>query len=193
MKSGGNSADDTAGAGCQEVRIVGLDESFLQVNELVATAGTSASSATTTTFYRVFQTHCTHVGTYGVANTGDVTIETTGGVITSFMEAEHGISEQAMYTVPAGKTGYVHTLSGTSDSNKIATYMLWKRQEIDVIVAPMHAVHLMIEWQTTTGVWNEEMVYPMRFEEKTDVWMSGNVSTSTGSLNGHFMMLLKDN
>ena len=59
IKSGGDANDTAAGSGARSVTLEGLDENFELATEALATAGASASSATSTTFTRLFRAYVT--------------------------------------------------------------------------------------------------------------------------------------
>lgn len=53
IASGGNSQDSPGGTGCHTVKVFGLDENFLMINEVITINGTSASDYTQQSFMRV--------------------------------------------------------------------------------------------------------------------------------------------
>ena len=83
IKAGGNAADDAAGAGARSVRLTGLSATGAVVSETLATAGASASAATTQTFIRLFDAEVIDSGTYGTqsvgSHVGDIVIENASG------------------------------------------------------------------------------------------------------------------
>ena len=107
IAAGGNAADTAAGTGARAVYVWGLDADYNEINATIETNGTSASTATTEEFLRVFGARATIVGSGGV-NAGNITIEAiTGGSTQSYIEAGKGVSKYGTYTIPAGKTGYI--------------------------------------------------------------------------------------
>jgi len=107
IKAGGNAADTAAGTGAQSITVTGLDENYLPVTDVIATAGASASTATTNTYLRVHSCYVTLVGS-GEVNAAGITIEAvTGGTTQALIPAGEGQTEQMYNTIPAGKTGYI--------------------------------------------------------------------------------------
>jgi len=69
IKSGGNVNDTAAGSGCRSVLVDGLSSTFVEQNDTLATAGSSASSATTNTYIAINEVTCVTTGTFNTANT----------------------------------------------------------------------------------------------------------------------------
>lgn len=144
IKAGGNAADTAAGAGAREVTVQGIDDSFNEVSEAIATAGAGASAATTTSFWRIHRAWVSAIGTYGAANTGAVTIENSGGG-TDLVEiggAGKGQTQFTAWTVPIAKTAYWIGAHITVDTNKSANVRVYTRADMDDTVAPMKAKRL---------------------------------------------------
>ena len=140
IKAGGNAADDAAGAGARGVAIQGIDSNFDETTEIEATAGASASSATTSTFWRVHRTWVDGVGTYTGANTGDIVIEdSVSGADFIQITADEGQSQYAGWTVPRNKTAYLLGTDVTVDASTTRTVDIrcFTRNDIDIVSAPM--------------------------------------------------------
>ena len=144
----GNTNDTAAGTGAREITLEGLDENFALATEAVATAGTSASSATTTTFTRLFRAYVSRSGTYASATAGShaaaIVIEngaggTTWATIdaTNFPKAQ---SEIGAYTIAAGYTGYVFLRNVSVDSGKVIDLVFYSRSNCDDTAAPYEAM-----------------------------------------------------
>ncbi len=119
----GDVADTAAGAGAQEITVQGIDDSFNEVTEAIATAGTSASSATSTSFWRVHRAWVSAAGTYGAANTAAVTIENGGGGTDLIQIAvEEGQTQFTGWSVPIGKTAYMMGVHVHTDATKPADF-----------------------------------------------------------------------
>lgn len=148
IKAGGNANDTAAGTGAREVTLIGLDENFEEVTEAVATAGVSASSATTTTFTRLFRAFVSASGTYATASAGshadDIVIENAaGGTDWATLDATDfpkGQSEIGAYTIPAGKTGYVKLRNVSIESTKTMDLVFFSRLNADETAAPYSAM-----------------------------------------------------
>lgn len=152
IAAGGDANDTAAGSGARSVTFEGTDENFDLATEAVATAGALASSATTTTFTRLFRaylTPSTGSGTYaaftaaGGSHAATITIEngaggTTWGVIDGTNTAK-GQSEIAAYTVPSGYTAYVKPKIVYVDTNRSTDVLLVWRANADETAAPYSA------------------------------------------------------
>ena len=174
VKSGGNAADGVSGAGIQTITIEGLDENWEAASESLTLAGTSASSPTTTTFIRVFRVYGTSNGTYTGANTALITVETTGDVTVASITLGEGESQLGLYTIPAGKTGYLRRVAAevTATASKTATITLWQRRNADDVATPFYPKRLVVKYSSVTGeVFDDHHAWPS-FPEKTDIWFS---------------------
>lgn len=107
-------ADDTAaGAGARSVYIEGLDADWNVQSEVIATAGLAAA-VSVNTYRRVNRAYAVTAGATGT-NEGTITIRhnvTTANIFALILPT-FGQSKQAVYTIPAGYTGYLHTLGAT--------------------------------------------------------------------------------
>ena len=183
IKSGGNAADTAAGVGARAVTIVGLDDSWEEVSEEVATAGASASSATTALFSRVFRAYVSDAGAYTDNNTAAVDIENTS-TAQNLARIDAGIGESAssVYTVPSGKTAYLTGLQVNVESTKSVDVTLWQRPSADVVAAPFGGKLLVSK---LTGVSGQARIdfdsYPS-FAAKTDIWCSGVITSGTAAV-----------
>lgn len=104
--------DTAAGTGAREIYVEGLDGNFNVVSATITMNGTSASTATTQTFIRVYRAYVTEVGAYGNRNAGTITIRVSGAGSTQAeipLIGALGSSQTLMsqYTIPAGYTGYI--------------------------------------------------------------------------------------
>ena len=171
------SASDTA-----VLTLEGLDGDYNEVTESVTLTGTSAVT-TTTSFLRVFRM------TYeDGANAGDITARTVNasGTIVAQIDTGYAQTLMAIYTVPAGFTGYLVTLDATIDANKNCQVMMYHR----LAGKPFRIAHV----AETTGHYRYEFVAPLRVPEKTDIdiriaEVSGNDARATANFD---LVLIKD-
>lgn len=99
-----SSANDTsAGTGMRTMIVQGLDANYAEIQESVTMNGTTPV-ALANSYLRLNVAAVTSAGS-GKTNAGTVTIrETGGGTTRGVMEAGYGNMRQAIYTVPAGYT-----------------------------------------------------------------------------------------
>jgi hypothetical protein len=187
-----SSTDDDgapAGIGAQTMTVIGLDANYASKTEVVTLNGTSAV-ALTGTWMRVHRCSVTTAGT-GEVNAGTITIRIAGGGATRLVVgAGNGQTLMAVYTIPAGKTGYLYHYYASGNASPTAPTMdvsLWTR--------------------TSTGVRNlkhqqamslgEQLTYtfaaPFKITEKTDIWLRATTNVNNTDVCGGFDMVLVDN
>lgn len=98
--SSSSANDAAAGTGCRTALVEGVDSSYNYLSETVTLDGTT-SVALTGSYLAINQVKCVTVGSGGV-NAGTVLV---GAYNTSLanMPANYGVSQAAVYTVPANK------------------------------------------------------------------------------------------
>ena len=194
IKAGGNAADDTAGNGAREVTVKGIDDSFNEVSEAIATAGASASSATTASFWRVHRAWVSAAGTYGAANTAAVDIENSaGGTDLIQLATEEGQSQFAGWTVPTGKTAYLLSALVTVDAAKAADIRFCTRENIDDTSAPMSASRVKLFWDGVLGSTAFNPRSPMSpIVAKSDLWWEARGGGAGTEVSADFELLVVD-
>ena len=103
------------------VRISGLDADFNEATDLLYADG----SASANTYARINRAILVTANT-GTTNTNDIEIR-QGGEIAALITAEGGQTQMALFTVPAGKTGYLHKFQGSLDKNKEVVFRILAR------------------------------------------------------------------
>jgi len=188
------SSDDGAGNdGAQTITVQGLDNDFNPIEETITVNG----AASTASFLRVYRAF---VATAGVLTTNDdnILISTAAsgggtvladiGVIGSGQTTGLGQTQLALYTIPAGKTGYLTTWNiGVAPMNNAVTVTLLAR-ELDG-GAPFRSKDII---DTVGGYTTQNYSIPLRFPEKTDIEVRG--TGDTGSvISSSFDIILVDN
>lgn len=196
----GNANDTAAGSGAREITLQGLDETGALVSEAVATAGASASSATTATFMRLFRAYVSASGTYATQTTGshsaDIDIENgAGGTDWATIYSTgfpHSQSEICVYSVPLGKKAYVLDYGITSDANKDFDFIFFKRESILATSAPYEAMRIQFEGVGIEGEIKRVFRDPLEFPALTDFGFMVTVGTGTAQMSGDMNILLID-
>ena len=200
IKAGGNENDTANGTGAREVTLEGLDENFALATEAIATNGTSASSATTTTFTRLFRCYVSKSGTYATQSTGShsaaITIENGSGgtnwAVIGGSNFPKGQSEIGAYTIPSGYTGYVFLDDVTVDTNKTTDLIFFSRGGADDTAAPyeaMRARSVLIGIKAPIQL--QGRVVPLGpFVGTCDIGYMGKVDTGTASVAVEFEIFL---
>lgn len=188
----GNTNDTVAGSGARKVYVQGIDDSGDEVSEEIELAGTSASSATSTSFFRVHRAWVSAVGTYGGANTGDVVIENSaGGTDLLKIMAGEGQSQFAAWSVPAGKMAYLMSIHLTVDSNKKANIRVFMRKSNTDATGDMEPKRLKLYFDGVTG----DFIYSPRspgmvIPAETDIWIEAYGDGGTCEVSADFELLV---
>ena len=201
VKAGGNANDTAAGTGAREITLVGLDENFAAVTETLATAGASASLATTATFTRLYRAWVSKSGTYASAtagsHSGDIVIEDSGGTqdwgTISSTSFPRGQTEIGAYTIPAGKTGYVPYATVSVDSTKSSDLLFFQRTGAGAAAVPYDAMRVVFE---LGGVSNDRTIKPRYpygpFVGPCDLGFMAKVASGTAAVVVDFEVWLVD-
>jgi hypothetical protein len=204
IKAGGNANDTAAGSGARQITLTGLDETGAEVSETVATAGASASAATTTTFIRLYSAYVSESGTYATSSTGshsaDIVIENGAGgtdwatiKINGFAKSQ---SDIGAYTIPNGYTGYLLGAFGFVDSTKVTELLLFRREGILKTSAPYDAMRLLFEERVEGGIFDIQLKAPIKLNSDgngCDVGFMAKVDTGTSDVEINFEILLVQN
>lgn len=161
------------GTGAHRVTIEGLDENYELVTEELITNGTSTRTGTQT-FKRVYRAYVTS----GNDNIGDISIS-RGGTNVARIQATRGQTLMAIYTVPAGYTGYLYKGVATAQAGADATGFMYVRYNS---TATVFRVGHSFEVVGNGGEYEYNFTFPQEMPEKTDI----DVRLSTRSNNGRF-------
>lgn len=171
------SASDTA-----VLTVEGLDSSYHEISETVTLTGTSAVT-TTSQFIRVFRM------TYeDGANVGDITARTVSasGTVVAQINVGYAQTLMAVYTIPAGHTGYMVALDATIDGTKACQMLMYHR----LTGKPFRIAHI----AESDGHYRYDFKAPLKLPEKTDIDIRvDNVSGNDARVTANFdIVLLKD-
>jgi hypothetical protein len=193
IKAGGNVADTAAGAGAREVTVQGIDDSFNEVSEDIATAGAGVSVATIASFWRVHRAWVSAVGTYGDANVGLVTIENSGGGTDLIqIAADKGQTQFAGWTVPISKTAYLLSIHMHVALNGQANFRVFTRDDIDDTVAPMKAKRQRLFFAVKGSLHYLPKGPEFAINAKSDFWIEVYGAGATASVACEFELLVVD-
>lgn len=109
-----SASDASAGTGMQQLMIHYLDADYAVKVETVTLNGATPVNTVATDIFRINGVHAVAVGSGGVA-AGNISI-TNGGVTYAYISAGNNTARQAIYTVPAGVTGYISHWQASSGS-----------------------------------------------------------------------------
>lgn len=184
VKAGGNVNDIEGGTGATSIFIEGLDEKFEHAEAIIPINGADASITTPQKFIRITHADVHTVGTYGVANTGNIEIETEGGTLLATIEAGQGATQSSVFTVPAHHTGFLTRLAVEVDANKPMDVYMYNRGDAHVTSGDdMHGKHLVAEFRQLEFEAIIDYTAYIEFHEKTDIWVEAvNGSGATGAV-----------
>ena len=198
IKAGGNAADTATGTGARSVRLYGLNALGDEVEEVLATAGASASAPSTNTFIRLYLVEVYESGTYGTqsagSHAGNITIENVAGTqdwaqiqLNGFPSSTTGIGA---ITVPRNHVGLVSSIQINVDQTKSTDLIILKREGILQTAAPYKPIVKVQEFLGVSQSIKIEFTIPLRFPALTDVGLLAKVSNGTGAVSVDLEVLM---
>lgn len=179
-----SASDAMAGTGAQKVRIEGLDAEWKFQSVEVDLNGLGVVS-TSEVWRRIFRAYVTQAGALEV-NAGDIIID-TDGVTRAQISIDQGQTLMAVYTVPAGLTGYVVNWSvgsGASLTNKYLDARLIVRKSTGVI-----------QTKARTTLSNTTIVQPFEkaiiVQSMDDIEIRAHTSSGSDEVSGTFSIVLQ--
>jgi len=185
----GSANDAIAGTGARTVQVWGLDASYADQTEVVDMAGAGGVN-TSNTYIRMFRMKVLTAGSGGTA-AGKITSTLSGSVVAE-IPLGYNQTEMALYTIPAGKTGYVHslTVSGTDSATRADMGAVFKVREFGGVFATKHDVRLATDGSCTATKYFD---LPLKVTEKSDMIMTGSSNRDDTFFAAAFDIILKDN
>ena len=182
-----NANDDVAGTGARTLKIQGLDGSYNLAEETVDMDGTTTVT-TTQTFLRVFRMSVETAGTSG-NNIGNITVTYTGGSdVAATVTAGNGQTLMAIYTIPAGYTGYLLSMNISSGKDQEMDFKFIQRDNSVTNGAFQTKQFLNVRGGQTTVIFNAINVIP----QKSDIYVSGKASSTSSSSASFDLLLVQD-
>jgi len=177
-----NTNDNAGGTGALTVTIVGLDENWLEVSEVVTMAGTTPVE-TANTYWRIFRAYVQTCGT-SLTNTGTISVTNNAGTVTqAIINIGDGQTLMTLWTVPVGKVAYITQGTFSTNTNKGARVSLFVKSINGGILYPWQIKYRAYCFQ---GNYVFPFTIPFKLPAKTDVEVRvttpGNAgTTSAGS------------
>ena len=171
-----NTASDNGGT----VEIQGLDSNYDIATETLVIGG----SAGTKSFIRVFRA-IMKTATTGNANVGTLSV-IVSTVTVAKITPEYGQTLMSVYTIPRNKRGYIVQLDVGSSKDL--------ENEIRIIAKQITNGNVWNtkEFITTRGGFiQKNYIYPLKFDEKTDIEIVAK-SSATSSISAGFELFLED-
>ena len=184
-----STSDAAAGVGMRTFSISGLDSNYNVVTETVTLNGTTPV-ALSNQFFRFNLLRNVTSGTTGL-NVGDITIrDVSGGTVRAHIPAGYGISRQALFTVPTGRTMQVHSMLGTTAKNNGGVLRYWTRALMQRASNGSMVAPLEIGFDDVP--YRHDGIPGIVVNEKTDFWMRVNQASTSGmNITGGFLAVLK--
>lgn len=174
--------DDTDGdVGAHTIIVEGLDTNYNFISESFTLSGTTETGEGAVTFQRVNRAYITA----GSTNVGKIQIK-NGTTVVAEIAAEMGQTQMCVYTIPAGKTGYLTRLATSSSKNISTIVSLFQRPYQKTFVRTASSIALYQNNQTIT------YDIPLRFPEKTDLDLR-QIGAANNVLAADFNIILVDN
>jgi hypothetical protein len=167
--SSSSTADTSAGTGARTVTLFGLDADYNEISETVTLNGQTAVTSTNS-YLRIYRMVVRSAGSGGknagviYAGTGTVTAGVPANKYATIAIGDNQ-TLMALWTVPAGHTGYLlqtDVTVATTQNNKYCTVSLVARPYGEVFQVKDRFVKAESQTSLTYSV-------PLKFEEKTDI------------------------
>jgi len=173
--------DDVGEAGATEIVVEGLDEDYNLVTETFTMDGTDDVTGTKT-FKRVFRAYVTA----GATNAGNITVS-RGGTVVAQIDEGRGQTLMAVYTIPAGYTGYLLCGDFSVQKNKDAQVLMYVRPSDGVF----RIAHMAEVYEST---YRYDFPIPLPIQEKSDMDIrADHVVSNNTRVTCNFDILLVEN
>lgn len=172
-------ADNTGSDNNGTVEVQGLDQNYALVTETLTIGGAASSNQ----FLRVFRARMITANT-GTTNVDEVRIKRATTDLAIILAAA-GQTLMSLYTIPAGKTGYLIRLQGNVDANNDALFRL--------ISKPLNgSFNVKGQFGVFASGFTVDYPIPLVFTEKTDLQVVAKSQNNVGG-GASFDLILKDN
>ena len=172
-------ADNTVSDNNGTVEVQGLDQNYALITETLTIGGAASSNQ----FLRVFRARMITSNT-GTINVDEIRIKRATTDLAIILAAA-GQTLMSLYTIPAGKTGYLIRLQGNVDANNDALFRLISR--------PLNgSFNVKGQFGVFASGFTVDYPIPLVFTEKTDLQVVAKSQNNVGG-GASFDLILKDN
>jgi len=192
IKAGGHANDTIGGSGARTIVVHYLDSLWVRQKDTLQCRGSLVSDSTSVKAIRINRAYVLDVGSYGVANSDTIIIETAvGGIVVAAIDAQIGQTQQTMYTVPAGSTGHIvgFTIQVSTGTNKDADIVMWQRGNDD-FSAPHFSKRIVHHWMGLVGSYVDDLSSWIEVPDKTDIWFIGQGNGAETSIDIRYGLVL---
>ena len=166
------------------IEVQGLDASYHLVTQDITISGSTGTG--TADLIRVFRARVKSAAAGESTNVGDIDIDIDGALRAKILE-EKGQTLMAVYTVPAGYTGYLVNLTTSVDKNVNVIYQLVAIEPADGRVSNLKA-----QFGTFGTPIDHRYPVPLKFEEKTDIEVRADAGNASGGGATFDLILVKN-
>jgi hypothetical protein len=164
----------------KQVLVLGLDENYEEIEELF-TLSSASTVAGIVNFKRVFRAFVTNGST---DNVGDINFTKSGSDVLR-ITAGKAQTLMAIYTVPAGKTGYLYQGACSAQAGADATGNMYVRYFGQQAFRIGHSFEV-----SGNAVYDYNFTFPIQIPEKSDIDVRVTVRTNKGRYTAAFDLLL---
>ncbi len=180
-----SSNDEDGGAGTDTgaltMEIFGLDTNYIEISEMVTLNGLSVVTSVNS-YLRVYRAIIRTAGSTGW-NIGGITIRDQDiGTTRAFIESFDNQTLMALYTIPAGRTGFVTAWYAGTVSNKATEVVLAVRPFGEVFQSKRH-LHLIQNLMP-----EQRFTFPEEVGEKSDVEIRAQAIGGGGDVSAGFCL-----
>ena len=164
-----------------QITIEGLDADYNELSNIV-TLNATTTVATSGSFIRVNRTFVSN----DVPAEENVRVNNSAGNLNSELEPNENQSLQAVYTIPAGYTGYLDQIAAgtaTEVANKFIRVRLKVRE-------PGGVFRTRAKFTVASGNYEEVFKYPIEIPEKSDIEITAESSSGVNEVSAIFNLLL---
>jgi hypothetical protein len=164
----------------KQVLVLGLDENYEEIEELF-TLSSASTVAGIVNFKRVFRAFVTNGST---DNVEDINFTKSGSDVLR-ITAGKAQTLMAIYTVPAGKTGYLYQGACSAQAGADATGNMYVRYFGQQAFRIGHSFEV-----SGNAVYDYNFTFPIQIPEKSDIDVRVTVRTNKGRYTAAFDLLL---
>lgn len=184
--------DDAGEAGALTVEITGIDSNFDEISEILTCNGTTASTVSTNSYWRIYRARVMTSGTTQSSNIGTLTVSYTGNGDALEISPQVGSSETTHFVVPRNKTGYITRLHTSVDGKKTADLSFWIQPNFDTVAAPFSGRRMLSKIIGLGG--SDEILFDsyLRVPAMSEIYMTAIAAATNTGVNAHFDIVLVD-
>jgi len=167
----------------KSIVLVGLDNDYLELSETV-TVSSSTATTTTQAFKRIFRAYI-HDGS--ATNADDIVVQKGGTTVATIKEGK-AQTLMAVYTIPAGKIGYILKVMATCQAGADATGDMFIRSFGDDSFRVSHS----FEVSGNGGQHLYDFSVPVKVPEKSDIDFRCSVRSNNARVTAAFDIILDE-